>query len=339
MKNALLVYSHPNGNIFNIGDYVQSIAARQFLPSVDKYLDREHLNDEVDAEVRLIMNGWYMHQPQNWPPVEKIKPLFVAFHLNKLAESGMLDAKGIAYLKQHQPIGCRDYHTVSVLKEKGIDAYFSGCLTLTLGATYQHSVKENAKVYLTDLSYQLEHSLDFKMQCARVLLTKLLVLKKIQERMLECGITRALKGVAAFYVTYRSVLSDRLMETAEYRCQEIEDTFANDDEKFAYADKLLKEYSEANFVVTSRIHCALPCLAMGTPVVFVTSDLSGDVHNCRFDGLQQLFQTITIHGKNIECNVDGIERLDTDSKFSNKPDYKVFAEALAVKCHGFFKDK
>ncbi|MCV5696306.1 polysaccharide pyruvyl transferase family protein, partial [Escherichia coli] len=35
---------------------------------------------------------------------------------------------------------------------------------------------------------------------------------------------------------------------------------------FQKADAYLKRLSAARFVVTSRIHTALPCLAMGTPV-------------------------------------------------------------------------
>ncbi|MHB9292886.1 hypothetical protein Holit_01999 [Hollandina sp. SP2] len=45
----------------------------------------------------------------------------------------MLSPAGIKYLKKHEPIGCRDYGTVKLLGKYGINAYFSGCLTLTLG--------------------------------------------------------------------------------------------------------------------------------------------------------------------------------------------------------------
>lgn len=335
MKNALLVYSHPNGNIFNIGDYVQSIAARQFLPTVDYYLDRERLNEPVGDEVRLIMNGWFMHRPENWPPSSEIKPLFVAFHLNKLAEKEMLTKEGVYYLKAHEPIGCRDHHTVSILMERGIDAYFSGCLTLTLGKTYKHTVVSDAPIYLTDLNSTLQRNLKFKINCAIAIITKLHLLKKIQARMLDCGITKNLIRIAAFYVTYRSVISDDVFLSAQYREQEIEDRFESDDEKFRYADELLREYSKARYVVTSRIHCALPCLAMGTPVAFITNDLLGEVHNCRLDGLKQLFHTIEIGYNGISCKIPGISKLTKVATFNNKSDYKVLAEKLISRCKAF----
>ncbi len=38
------------------------------------------------------------------------------------------------------------------------------------------------------------------------------------------------------------------------------------------AEGLLRLYASARCVVTSRLHCALPCLAFGTPVLFVPND-------------------------------------------------------------------
>lgn len=335
MKNALLVYPRNSQGIFNIGDYVQSIAARQFLPSVDFYVNREHLDNPISDATKLIMNGWFMHNPDNWPPCEKITPLFVAFHMNKLAEGTMLSTNGIDYLKKHEPIGCRDRYTESLLKSKGIDAYFSGCMTLTLGHTYHHEDIANAKVYFTDLDSTLEHTLSFKAKCLWAITAKRNLLKRIQRQMMKCGVKKALRTVAAFYVTYCKVIDDKLFEKAIYRAHEIPDTFENDDAKFKYADELLREYSKAKFVVSSRIHCALPCLGMGTPVVFVTNDLVGEVHNCRLDGLKQLFHRIEITREGISSKIPGITRLTSSTEFNNKTDFKPIAEKLIAKCEEF----
>ena len=56
-----LIYYH---NTFNIGDDILSYAAKQFLPHVDYYIDREHLDVFVPNEceyVAVIVNGWYLH--------------------------------------------------------------------------------------------------------------------------------------------------------------------------------------------------------------------------------------------------------------------------------------
>ncbi|MBN8875078.1 MAG: hypothetical protein J0H67_19750, partial [Rhodospirillales bacterium] len=68
----------------NLGDEIQSIAARQFLPRVDYYLDREHLSTFFPPKgesVALIMNAWYSHHPENWPPSEIVVPLLIAMHI------------------------------------------------------------------------------------------------------------------------------------------------------------------------------------------------------------------------------------------------------------------
>jgi len=63
VKYGLLTYRTEN-----IGDEIQSIAARQFLPRVDIYVERDSLNNVVsDEKIKLIMNGWFTHKPENCP--------------------------------------------------------------------------------------------------------------------------------------------------------------------------------------------------------------------------------------------------------------------------------
>lgn len=84
------------------------------------------------------MNGWYMHGVDtflgsdgelDWPPPDNIVPMFISLHV---AEKRLLHDKYLDYWKKHQPIGCRDTATLEMFKQSGIDAYFSGCLTLTI---------------------------------------------------------------------------------------------------------------------------------------------------------------------------------------------------------------
>jgi len=68
----------------NLGDEIQSIAARRFLPTVDYVVYRDALNKplRVDrAAVKLILNGWFTHRPENWPPSAHLDPLITSFHL------------------------------------------------------------------------------------------------------------------------------------------------------------------------------------------------------------------------------------------------------------------
>ena len=116
----------------NIGDDIQSIAARQYLPRVDCRIQRDYLNLYRGPKTKLILNGWFSHKPENWPPSPDIDPLFVSFHISDGAIEEYTSESSIKYLNQHEPIGCRDKRSTELLKEMGVDAYFSGCLTLTL---------------------------------------------------------------------------------------------------------------------------------------------------------------------------------------------------------------
>ena len=55
----------------------------------------------------------------------------------------MLSDKAIRYFKSYTekygPVGARDKETERLFKSKGIPAYFSGCLTLTLDKSYKHN--------------------------------------------------------------------------------------------------------------------------------------------------------------------------------------------------------
>ena len=122
----------------NLGDEIQSIAASYFLPRIDRMIDRERIADNSQykgEKIKIIMNAWYQHDGNQWPPNCNLEPLFVAVHLNinnKCFSKNLFSDSSIAYLKKHGPIGARDIHTQNILLEHGIDSYFSGCITLTL---------------------------------------------------------------------------------------------------------------------------------------------------------------------------------------------------------------
>src|SRR5688572_10324305 len=78
---GLLSYAGTN----NLGDEVQSLAALRFLPRVDRLVDRDNLSSFETAErtpVSVILNGWYGHRPENWPPAPCIRPLLVSVHFS-----------------------------------------------------------------------------------------------------------------------------------------------------------------------------------------------------------------------------------------------------------------
>src|SRR5438034_959629 len=81
---------------YNLGDEIQSIAARQFLPCIDFLVDRNtgkqtNISDshiEIESnKIKTIYNGWFDGQYCQFPPPKNIDPLFVSFHINETDHS------------------------------------------------------------------------------------------------------------------------------------------------------------------------------------------------------------------------------------------------------------
>ncbi len=286
MQYGLMTYDIKNH--FNVGDYIQSLAARQFLPQVDQYVNRERLDEYNGPPIKLIMNGWFMHHAEHWPPSPNVVPLFVSFHLTKRAAATMLTEEGIAYFKQYR-VGARDTVTQRVLEEKGIDCYFSNCLTLTLGESYRH--QPGTEVYFVDVL----HKWHFIGRRRRLL---------------------------------RKVFSEDMIDSAtriQHRRSARE--YPTEESRFELADRYLRLYQNAKLVVTSRLHCALPCLAMGTPVIFVDGWVRSKERN-RFEGVRGMLNTVSFGGGAVHTNFDL-------ASIRNQNEHLPYAEALRPRCREF----
>jgi hypothetical protein len=215
----------------NLGDEIQSIAARRFLPRVDRLVDRDALDRDPGEDVSLILNGWFMQRPRHWPPHPRYRPLITSFHLSAERSRRMpwrlspaerlLRPDGLAFLKRHGPVGARDPATLMMLRASGVDSYHSGCLTLTLER--DEMLPRDGGIVACDL--------------------------------------------AADALTALRRRASRAITTVTHIDASIEGPVA----RMAAAQALLDLYARAEMVVTARLHCVLPCLAMGTPVLFVTS--------------------------------------------------------------------
>lgn len=323
MNYGLMTYAE-NSKTFNIGDYIQSLAAKQFLPRVDEYINREELASFNGEKTKLIMNGWFTHNASNWVPSESINPLIISFHINNTAAPFMLDEKGISYLKKYQPIGCRDYFTVDLLKAKGIEAYFSGCLTLTLDSYRVEDSLRNDDIYIVDPLYGFPNK-------DRILFnTKTFLKGVLSKEIFEMGQSKQFM---------KQIFTEELMSSAIYIKQEVPANIYTEDEKFKLAEELLNKYARAKLVITSRIHCALPCLALGTPVIYING-FDSFVDSCRLDGLQQLFNRIDINrvDKKIENNFGHSGKIGSDIKLVNPIAYLRLAEEMKKKCKNFIDD-
>jgi hypothetical protein len=333
MKNSLLVYSDKY-EYFNIGDYIQSLAAKQFFEKIDVFICRENLNNYADEEEKLILNGWFTHEPGNWPPSSLIHPLFVSFHINSVAQEKLTNEESIAYLKKHAPIGCRDNNTANLLIKHGVDAYFTGCLTLTLGLKYKRRTPDGI-IYFVDPYFKFYKNISMLVSYVKSLIFNYSVINKIAFNMYGSISLKFLLKSSAFYKCYSKLFSDEVLVSAKYVKQEMKNSEIDGDKaKFDLAEKLLRQYSSAKFVVTSRIHCALPCLGIGTPVFYVEDQQQAETSFCRLNGLRELFHVIKCDGSDLSCEIVN-EKITPDFSFTNKLSYKVLAKKLIKTCAEF----
>ena len=244
---GLLIYEYKGfGNYHpksvNIGDYIQSLASKQFIPNKNKiiYLNRDNIKYNKSF-VKIIFNCWYKIKDKVSFP-KNIRPLFISFHISNIKKIKKIKK----ILKKYEPIGARDIDTMNFLQKNGIKSYFSSCLTLTLGKTYYSKIKKNI-IYLVDYKFKKNILIDLEI---------LKILKFYQPDEVK--------------LMYHSKLSLKI----------------NHKKRFDIAKQYLKKYSQARLVITTRLHCALPCVGMEVPVILVSPNKNND---SRFTGNANTF--------------------------------------------------
>lgn len=223
----------------NIGDDIQSYATQRFLPRVDYYIDRNHMDEFVpntEEKVATIINGWFLQYTLNWPFSPYVKPLPISMHFtNKdwfwdtTDRAYHLQGYGLDYLKSIEPIGCRDSHTVKLLESKGIKTEYTGCMTLTLDPF--ENIEKQDYICAVDVSEKVIEQI-----------------KKTTDMEVK--------------VVTHTVPEDYYKLSWEERMKNVEE--------------LLKLYQGARTVISYRLHCALPCLALGTSVILLNEDYRND---------------------------------------------------------------
>lgn len=153
----------------NLGDDIQSLAARQYLPQVDAYLDRDRLAEYRGPATTLIGNGWFCHDPQlAWPPVPQIRFLALSLHVHDWAKHQFAMHRDY-WSPPRTPVGCRDEATQAFFAEQGVDAYFSACLTLT----FPPADGPRRVICLVDLGDQINFPNSAPMKCPSAKTTSL----------------------------------------------------------------------------------------------------------------------------------------------------------------------
>ena len=223
----------------NIGDDIQTLAAIELLGECN-LIDRDKLRLS-QATGKLILNGWWTHDPINaWPPPQQLDCLPISIHVTEKAKQRFTNYK--AYFKNKKVLA-RDEATNLFFKSLGIDSEFGGCLTLTFP---KRQPKERSGIYLVDAPT---------------------IIYPDAER-----------------ITHN--ISPQIKVDSLKRHQ--------------IAKELLAKYQKAELVITSRLHCALPCAAFGTPVIVVNN-------GPRYTGMERFF---TFYNGNMEESIEQAKNFD-----------------------------
>jgi Polysaccharide pyruvyl transferase len=270
----------------NLGDEIQSLAAMRFLPRVDAWVDRDNLATfDATSDLSLILNGWFGERPSSWPPSSAIHPLLISLHLSPL-------------------VGTFDLARVSARE------FF---------------LKEPAIRYLHHYGPVGARDLD-----------TLEVLEKHQVPAYFSGcLTLTLQPTAGVAPTEEIVLNDVPDEVVSFVKQQtsrkvvvtthLDDVTPFGEARLSKARELLRLYQPAHLVITTRLHCALPCLALGTKVILLRTGQDAS----RLRGLESLVKTCSV-AEFISGRV-----VDLDSPEPNRTDHLPLRAALEAKVSAF----
>lgn len=237
MKYGLLV----NKMNKNIGDDIQSYAEAQFLPRVDVMLHREELDcfhyGDGTEPVAVIMGAWFMWRKFNWPPARQIIPLLVGYHhFSRKRDVKLVETYSTPIFATHYyGIGgqwFRDYGPV-------------GCRDYNTCRVFDKKGIPNYFSGCVTLTLPQQPTTPDK----KTYIVFADVNEKVQSK---------IRGIVKNRFEIRTVTHDT---------EQIPD--ATWDERKKRVEQYLTLYQNAKYVVTKRLHAALPCLAMGVPVLLI----------------------------------------------------------------------
>lgn len=247
MKYAIISYSKKKLRLdgtdrINLGNIIQTIAAKRILEDLGITDFLELSINAVDEwpdndEIRLLVYGW-----NSFSDLTNHKALSVPFNKNIKPvfwgfnlECPYVPSEAKEYLLCNSPIGCRDEGTYNRLISNGMPAFISGCLTLLMPRR-KNCPQTQKKVFFVDVSDKLFEFVPNDLIDNSISMTNMITIERM---------------IGDNYIT---------QEEMRYACH--------------CAENNLYEISEnARLVVTSRLHIAAPCVAMGIPVILAKENI------------------------------------------------------------------
>ena len=245
MKYYVLNYRYrQHKQVINYGDNLQSIAVRHLLGKfgVDDSRIGYIVRDDMGLRDRERAPGIFIPATGglSWNSYPDYRDIPINDHNLSILYFGVRIPEGsfdvlrhcgrfIESLKKHEPIGCRDTCTRDFLRSLGVRAYFSKCVTLSFDKRPE-DVRGN-HVYLVDDN----EGEDLRNYLPGTIRDELIQLPAILD------------------APNRGPMTENDCFLVNRQAEERLDLFRR----------------EAKLVISSRIHVAIPCAALGISVVFV----------------------------------------------------------------------
>ena len=290
MKYGLLYYKDTD----NIGDDIQTYAASRFLPRIDYMIDRENLEGFVPKKkeyVATIMNAWYIHDKFNFNISPYIHPLFISMFFKKFPYT-----KGIT-------IGT-DYinnNVVETLKKHG-----------PIGARDLHTKKIMDKLGIDN----------YFSGCMTLTLEKFKEVKR-EDYIVVVGLTED-------EIDYIKEKTNRPIKIFKQDVKRGSFSHESWDQRKNRVEKVLKLYQGAHMIITSKLHCLLPCLALETPVTLL--------YDTSFSENKDRIGTYLNYVNYVNRKKFKTSNINFEVPAQNPKEYLKLRNSLISKCNEFIKE-
>lgn len=277
-------------NTDNIGDDILSYAASQFLPSIDYVIDRESLDTFMPIKKEYV---------------NVIMNGWYLYHKSHWPPSPFLNPLLVGI------------HFTDNLQEGIGDEYLNG-----LGKDF---LKKNQPIGCRDF-FTLEkmkqrNILAYFSGCLTLTLDKFPNIEK-RKKIILVDVPRSIQEI---------VIKKTNKDRVEIITHNIDEKKRGKDwnERRIRVEELLKKYQGAELVLTTRLHCALPCLALETPVLLIEGDN---------DDVRARMQTyeVYLHHCSVQEFVEG--KVDLKKISANPDSYKKVRSSLCKVCSDFIQN-
>ncbi len=222
----------------NIGDDMQSYAESLWYPQVDYMVDIEELDafkSEDDEPVATIMSAWYMWHKWNWPPSKYLYPLWIGLHYNDIQRGR---PRGMPSKWEYVDNG-PGLEYLKAYEPIGCRDYYT-------------------QERLDELGIK-----NFYSGCITLTLPKRKIVKPEKEYMVVVGVSKAVENYIVDHFKDTDIEVKVIPPTRPEPSTDL-----SWEVRKAEVEEMLDLYQNARGVISFRLHCTLPTLALGTPVLF-----------------------------------------------------------------------